>query len=69
MTKIEMRLTPEQLQELGNRIIFRFYDNCQGGDRYGVDWPTARVLWPRECRVFDRLKAEYRKKSSQSAMA
>ncbi len=58
---MEKHLTAEQCQEIADRIIERFYRNAAGGTQYGVDWPTARVLWPTLCRVHDRLRKQYRK--------
>lgn len=59
---MEKNLTIEQLKEIGGRIIDMFYRDCDGGCQYGCDWPTMRVLYPRRCRVFDRLRAAYKAK-------
>ncbi len=60
MRRIENKLTREQLRSIGERIILRFWDACAGGTQYGLDWPTMRVLFPRECRVFDRLRQAFK---------
>lgn len=54
------RLSKDQLLELGNRIVERFYRDCEGGTQFGCDWPTMRVLFPRRVAMFRRLQAEYR---------
>jgi hypothetical protein len=58
--RIENRLTSAQCNIIAGRIVDSFYRDAAGGTQYGVDWPTARVLWPRRCRVFDRLRQRYR---------
>jgi hypothetical protein len=58
---IERRLTKTQLNTIGQRIVDRFFARFEGtGQHFGLDWATMRVLFPRECRVFDRLKQAYR---------
>lgn len=63
-TRIEDRLTPTQLQTLGARIISRFYAACSGGTQYGCDWPTMWALFPRECRVYRRLRVAYQRQQT-----
>lgn len=62
MSRVEDKLTADQCNEIGKRIIKWFYTEPggEGGRQFGCDWPTMRMIHPRKCRVFDRLKARYR---------
>lgn len=59
--RIEDKLTLEQCCVIGERIINRFHDDCRGGTKFGIDWPTMRVLFPTRCRVFHRLRERVRR--------
>lgn len=60
------KLSTDQLAELGHRCVDKMYHHAEkdGWDamRYGLDWPTARINYPRQCGVFDRLKAEWKRR-------
>lgn len=63
MNRIENRLTPAQCTEIGSRIVDWFYTEPggDGGRKFGCDWPTMRILHPVKCRVFDRLRTQFKK--------
>jgi len=56
----ENRLSAEQCNEIGHRIIERFYRLGEGGTQFGCDWPTMWMLHPRMCQVFQRLKRRWK---------
>lgn len=57
---IETNLDPDQIEMIRDRIVSRWYDRAgYSGAKYGIDMPTAKVLWPREYRVFIRLRDQW----------
>lgn len=57
---IVKRLSTDTLIALGERIIERMNTRLVGGTAYGLDWSTARIIFPRMIRRFDKLQAEYK---------
>ncbi len=42
------KLTDKMLVREYKRIVNKFYKEASGGTQFGVDAPTAMVLWPKE---------------------
>jgi hypothetical protein len=60
VTRIERWLTKDQLEIIAIKI-FAAFNKYSRGDPFGWDWPTMRVIFPAKCRVYDRLKTQWRR--------
>ncbi len=68
------KFSSDQLITLGEKCIAKMYRQaeieCSGGEgisglAYGLDWPTAAMLYPRQVGVFRRLRGEYLARKAQ----
>ncbi|MBK4735981.1 hypothetical protein [Noviherbaspirillum pedocola] len=42
-----------------NALVTRFYRELDGGCTFGIDWPTARSFFPKECAHIDAMRSAF----------
>jgi hypothetical protein len=60
--RLMQRLPLETLEAVGQHIIDKMYRWTDGGTQYGLDWPTARMLYPQQVALYRRLQSEYKRR-------